>query len=249
MYRLCFFLGSLVLMFAGVVSGGVVMLPPGYVSTEGPGSLQLGGSQGGRLQTVFDASLFSSLGNITLTGISVRADSNDSVATGTTDLSVTLDPVSVSAGYLVSSFATNLNGNAVNVFNEHYTFNTVAAGAGPRDFDINVVFSTNFAYSPSSGLNLLLDFQTNSPVYPGTGTQVMSLDASLGSATPGVSSVINSNVSQNPGLGALRQGGLILQFSYIPTPTPEPGTWGLFAVGLLGVAAGSIRRRRALTKS
>jgi hypothetical protein len=225
--------------------------PPG-IGTEGAGDLPLGGLTGSRIQTVFDASIFGTLGEIAITGIAVRPDQNNIIATGTTNLTLLLEPTAVTPTTLSNIFATNLGTGYTTAYNNSYTFNVATTGAGPRPFSSELVFTTPVTYDPSSGMNLLFDFTTNSPIAP-PGTppgqnNVVWLDSTTqGTTLPGPGDLIGSVVGVNnrfPGQGFIVAGGPVFELYYTPVGVPEPGTLTMLGLGIAGVAFGARRKKR-----
>ena len=106
-------------------------------------------------------------------------------------------------------------------------------GAGPRDFDITIVFTTPFLFNPNLG-NLLLDVRNF------TGGITTPFD-SHGSDLDGMSRVfgsLNSSVAL-----ARDTTGLVTQFD-ADAVVPEPGSIMLLSLGLLGLAAIGRRKKR-----
>lgn len=229
---------TLALCFAGLGLADTIVLPAGYTGVEGPGSVQVGGSNGGHIQEILDSSLFAALGDITITGITLRADESNLVASGTATLGITLYTTTLAPAAISTTFANNTGSNAVTLYSAPYTFNTTTTGAGPRPFDVFVPFSTPYTYNPGSGLNLLLDVTTSNAIV--SGGNVMLLDAAFLISNSGISFVGGRNGDATALVSA--PGGLVAELLYEPVPTPEPATLVLFGSGLIGFSL--LRRRR-----
>src|SRR5437899_2488814 len=117
-------------------------------------------------------------------------------------MQINMSTISAGPDGLSTTFATNVGANDTIV----YARGTLAlsssfTGAGPKDFDIHIIFTTPFLYNPAAG-NLLLDVRNFGA---GTTTQ---FDAQL---TPGdsISRVYSLGIAAT---GVADSDGLITQF-------------------------------------
>jgi hypothetical protein len=232
------------LVLATAATGATLVVPGANTAVEGatnnglPFNIGLFNFSTIRYQQVYDSSEFPS-GTILITGMRFRPDSivGDAFAAVLPDVDIYLSTTSASAGALSSIFADNLGADNTMVLTGTIALSSAATGAGPRDFDIEFLFTTPFSYNPANG-NLLLD------VFNFGGGTTTQFDAiSTSAVTARVFSSAADGVNDAEG-GAPSRLGLITQFIYeraSDEPVPEPSTYLMMAGGL---AAISLLRRR-----
>lgn len=193
-----------------------------------------------RWQQMYAASEFGG-GPILISGVNFRPDDTEGAAFGPVTLDgivLTLSTSGLTVGTMSSTFADNVGVDETVVFSGDLTLSSANTGAGPRDFDVAITFDTPFLYDPSAGDLLFGVVNTD----PETTTQFDALSA-LDPGADLVARLYNRDVSSPTGeaLPGAR-GSLVTQFQ--TAPVPEPGTFALVGLGLLGLGAGVVRRRR-----
>jgi hypothetical protein len=216
-----------------------VIVPDALAGVEGnsnngfPFNIQGFGLASQRYQQVFDSSEFSSA--VLITGITFRPDAQQGSAFASVLPNVQIDFSTTLFGpdALSTTFATNVGADNTTVFSGALNLSSAYTGpaAGPKDFDISIVFSTPFLYNPALG-HLLLDVRNFGG---GLSTQFDS-HALFGDA---VSRVISNNV--NALIGGADTAGLVTEFQV--QQVPEPSTF-LLVSGIVVAAARRIRRVR-----
>ena len=219
-----------------------VVAPNAQQNVEGNNGLRFVAS-GNRYQFVYAASQFSALtGPTLLTQIAFRPSIGATSAQTQTiaDIEFSLSTTSAAPDALSTTFASNVGGNNLSVFRGAFNISTAftGPGAGPKDFDIVLNFTTPFLYNPGEG-NLLLDIRKFSTEL----TFFFDTESTFGDA---VSSVQNST-DVNATTGTASDAGYVARFTFSPavTAAPEPGTVALVAMGLMGTAGMVIRRKKA----
>ena len=215
-----------------------LLVPGGLANTEGSAnnSIPFNTNPGVtyRYQQVYGGSEFGG-GPILINGISFRPDGGfpDIATAFSTNLNIQIDlsTTAVDPDLLNLNFASNLGADLLTVFSGPVTLSSSDTGAGPRDFDITIVFTTPFLFNPTLG-NLLLDIRN----FTGGVTTPFDAHASDTDAMSRVWGSLNSSVAL-----ARDTTGLVTQFD-VQAAVPEPGSIMLLSLGLIGLAAG--RRRR-----
>ncbi len=154
-------------------------------------------------------------------------------------LSTTQAFPNTSSGHSLPSdtFNNNVGADATVVYNGVFDVDQTGCTTGPCPFNIFLPFSTNFWYDHNAG-RLLIDLTISDP---SGGTQTTSGALDEVSFSNSLTSVM-ATVDGSPGnatTGTVSLGGPILQLDF--TPTPEPGSAWLLALG--GPVAFWLRRR------
>jgi hypothetical protein len=119
-----------------------------------------------RFQQAFDRSQFGGIGAVLITGMRFRPDEGKwpFVFHQITDAEINLGTTANGPNGLSSVFADNFNTTSVQVYSSNVsgplTLSSSASGpgAGPKDFDIEVLFDTEFSFDPADG-DLLVEFK------------------------------------------------------------------------------------------
>jgi hypothetical protein len=192
-----------------------------------------------RYQQVYAASQFGSGGLITQIAFRPDASAGLPFSSATIgNIRIDLSSTSAAPDGLSSAFASNVGANDIIVFSGSLSLSSAFAGpvGGPKAFDITINLTTPFLYTPGLG-NLLLDVRnfSGSP-------DISSFDAesTVGDST---SRIFTNDVNGvGDAIGNADTLGLVTQFTIVNTP--EPGTFGLLALGALAMAG----RMRLKTK-
>lgn len=197
-------------------------------NTSSPGNTVLSGpaSGGGIYQELFGQGQFP--GDVEITGISFRP------AIGSVPVDWEFDTLDVYlsskilGGPISTTFANNTGPDNTLVFSAANFTLSDAGCSGPAvcAFDLNVVLTTPFIYSPEPGKPLVVEY-----VYTSTQNPTGFADGEVFRSFPSPIAQVSENGSSSGTTGTLAFGGLITEFSY--TPVPEPASWML----LLGVAS------------
>lgn len=213
-----------------------------FADVEAEGTQEIPGVWSYRLQQVYAASEFESLGPgpWTITRVDWRVDATitEPVSYPSERWVMTMSTTSREPAGLQGAFAENLGDDEVTVVDGPVTLTSTATGPpeGPRNFDYGVDFAQPFTYDPSQG-NLLMDLS----VFNGEGPLWMDFTFAPSSTTSLISTVllgVDSPVADLDPPNGGQWGGHIARFTVVPEPT---GCLPLIAGGL---AMAAIHRRR-----
>jgi hypothetical protein len=231
-----------VLVMAPCCSAAIVV-PNSLAAVEGnsnngyPFNLDDFGHSSMRYQQAFAASEFAALGGPTLiTGMAFRPDNDgNAFSTALPDIQINLSTTTTAPSALSTTFAANVGSNDTVVYARGpLTLSSANTGAGPRDFDIVITFTTPFLYDPSQG-NLLLEVRNFG------GGLTTQFDAH--NANDAIARVFAEN-DATAASGIADSVGLVAQFLTDGSQTvPEPSTFIIFSVGGLVIAGQRVARR------
>ena len=222
------------------------------IITPSPGNLDgnslfrpFNNPQPGRLQQVYDASLFSSLptGGGSIFEFAFRVDPflGESFGAGITNLQINLSTTIRGPDGLSPIFDENTGINDTVVLGPTFVGIGGSGGGGFTTYSVSFYLSQPFHYDPAVG-NLLLDFR----IFTGAGTspgRIGTLDA-FDVVGDRVSSVYAYGATL-PMMGQVSSLGLATAF--VITPVPEPSTLALLSAGLAflgGMAWQSMKQRK-----
>lgn len=216
-----------------------VIVPGALAGVEGnsnngfPFNLQNFGEADQRYQQVYGSSEFSS--PVLITGITFRPDAQQggAFASFLPNVQIDLSTTLLGPDALSTTFANNVGADNVTVFSGGLNLSSADTGpvAGPKDFDIAIVFSTPFLYNPALG-HLLLDVRN----FGGGLTTQFDSHVAFGDA---ISRVFTNDA--NGLVGGADTTGLVTEFQV--QQVPEPSTF-LLVSGIIVAAARRIRRVR-----
>ena len=243
-----------------------IVVPGAYASTEATGELAYPFVSPGtvRVEQWIRADQFTAGNTYRLTGMALRTDSPSGGRFSVTDNDFTIKIGSTTMTALTMS--ANLDSNFTNGFTTVFsaplalTFGTQAVG--PQPWSNFITFASVFDYTPSTGVNLLLDLmnvggsvvtplegQTSCLAAPNpSGCNLDAIQVQVRSAAtalrmrsaPGASTSVAT-----VGLAgaAIEDRAFVIEFqATILGTTPEPGTWAMMATGLAALIA--VKRRR-----
>ena len=232
-----------VLVIAPCCSAAIVV-PNSLAAVEGnanngfPFNLADFGTTSMRYQQAFAASEFASLGGPTLiTGMAFRPDGDgNAFATILADIQINLSTTTRAPDALSTTFATNVGSNDTVVYARGpLALSSANTGAGPRDFDIVITFTTPFLYDPSQG-NLLLEVRNF-----GGGTTTAFDAHQISNDSISRLFAINDATATSGSADSL---GLVAQFLTDGSQAvPEPSTLIIFSLGGLAIAGHRVARR------
>ncbi len=234
----CLFSGLAICTSTTVIAQVTVVSPGEFATTEAPDVADLTGVPSYRLQQVYAATDFASLGPgpYTITRVDWRpgAEMTETIDYPSEQFIMKFATTSVdptAGGLLDATFANNIEGNEQTVFDGPVTLTTANAGPveGPKEFDYGLPLQTDYVYDPSAG-NLLMDLT----VINGEGPLLLDWVAASTATTTFIWSGTLGHDSPMATDGQF--GGHIAQFTVVP----EPSSLGL----LLPVLAAIIRLRR-----
>ena len=215
-----------------------VIVPGGLTGIEGNTNNAfpfINTAAGMRYQQVYGASEFSTM--VLIDAVLFRPDALIASAVSGTLSSVQIDLSTTTFGPdgLSSTFATNIGADNGTVFSGALLLSTSNTGPGPKNFDVQITFTTPFLYDPALG-NLLLDVRN----FGGGSWSGFALDAH--NAADSISRVFSSpsNVAATSGLVDSR--GLVTKFR--TRAVPEPATLLLIGGGLAASMVGRRLSRR-----
>lgn len=209
---------------SSVTAGGTSNPAPLPFGTDGePG----GGlnNYSGEYQQIYDASVFSS--PITITQVSFASSGTDTgniAETATYDFVIKLANTSASVTDTSPNFVSTAG--STTVFSGTLTADLLANNT----FDLNIPFTTSFAYTPGAQ-NLLLDVFINSAT---STNQDGTAQPDFFQAGPGSTRSIFYSNGMPSSPTQTDQSGLLTQFTV--TPAPEPSSVLSLLVGIGGVA-------------
>jgi hypothetical protein len=240
-------LGGLVCLGPSPVFADVIV-PGGYETTEAgyhnnyPFSTNYSGEL--RYQQIHGAAGFA--GPVNITGLRFRPDGivGGAFSAVLPDVRIDLSTSLRAVDGLSLYFADNTGSDATTVHSGALALSSADTGGTPANFDIEIMFSTPFAYDPSAG-NLLLD------VWNFGSTTTTAFDAAK--IQPDLVSRMYSAYDQDASTptGIRDTQGLVTMFvidgalaesGAQADAIPEPATLAMFSVGLAGL--GYLRRRR-----
>jgi hypothetical protein len=219
-----------------------LVLPSSLSGSEGAGQLPVVAAA--HVQQVFDRSLFTSFGvPIIITGLAVRPDGvNNTALASTIPMQLYVGLTTTAPGFLDFTYVNNWNVETpTNVFLGVAALNTANNPAGgPKPFDYSITFTTPYLYDPFGSNNLLIDLANNAPTVTNPVGGLLAFDTIGGAVDPGLWQM--SNIVGVGSVASIAGNGFVVQFTF--DTVPEPGTVGMVAVGLLGLAWGIRRSSR-----
>lgn len=229
-------------------AGLLVVVPPLYAHTDAPGSHTLPLNTGSRIEEIIiDNALLASIGILPgsmLQGLGFRANASEasSPAMAFSSYDIKLGVAALSAASASPTFANNVvGGNA--------GFTTVRSGAlslaagyfptggSPNAFGAPIVFSTPYYYS-GAGNGLVVE------ITHAAGSASLFMDAYGFTSVSGITSFNATSATATADTGPPAGGGnqASVNTTIIAFDVPEPASWTVMGLGLLGLSG--VRARR-----
>jgi hypothetical protein len=219
---------SVFIAMAACAADAQMVIAPTFLANVDGNSAQAGSATGSRIQTLYDASIFSGYESLLIKEIAYRPDKS---MIGQAPASVTIPSISVilstttkQVGGLSLTYSDNLGSDASLAYSGPLTVSSHYTGppGGPANFDIFIPLQTPFTYHPKNG-NLIVDI-TN----PGFIALVVDFNLSLNGsqisyiAGDASSSTGSSLACCGGGLGVGHPTEFLGDFTPPPTPQTPP---------------------------
>ncbi|HEX5217770.1 MAG TPA: PEP-CTERM sorting domain-containing protein [Vicinamibacterales bacterium] len=239
----------LMLVLVAPAAGAGPILPGPWATVEGDYGNAYPFNLGGafvpvtslRYQQVYDSGAFA--GQVVITGMSFRPDDTEfggAFSTVLSDVQINMSTTTKAVDGLSNTFSENVGADDTIVFARgSLPLSSAFTGAGPKDFDIHIIFTQAFLYNPAIG-NLLFDVRNFGGGFTTYFDAAYEEDDIVSRVTASdVNALFPGPDQRTDGNDSL---GLITQFdTQDPDPrdiseVPEPGTCVLVGIGLAGVA-------------
>lgn len=243
-----------------------IVVPGAFATTEATGDLAYPFVSPGtvRVEQWIRADQFTAGNTYRLTGMALRTDSALGGRFSVSDSSFTIKIGSTTMTALTMSaiLDSNFTNGFTTVFSAPLALTFGTSAVGPQPWSNFVTFTSFFDYTPSTGVNLLLDMMNvgGSVVTPldgqanclgaplPTGCNLDAIQAAVRSTAPALrmrSAPGASTSVATVGLAGAptEDRAFVIEFqATILGATPEPGTWAMMASGLAALIA--VKRRR-----